>query len=251
MKRLRILLIPLLSVCLGFCASSQKKLEKEHENDPQYQYEKAVISMNYGLLDEAIRNLNQAIALDETHYKSYNLLGLAYLKKGKLEEAAKAYKKCLKFRPQMAEAHFRLGYIYEQKGSLDEAITEYKRAYTLDKNPQASMNIAEIYFKQEKLKQALEYAQKSLQEKSSAGAYNLQGVLFNKLGKYLEAIESFQKAIEINPKNNFIKVNLGIAYFNNENYKKAQTLFKKILPNIKDPNLKDRVHKYIDMLEEK
>ncbi|MBS3818846.1 tetratricopeptide repeat protein [bacterium] len=251
MKNFKLLLIIFISLNLCFCASSQKKLEKQKEKDPQYQYKKAVIAMKYGLLDEAIRNLTRALTLDESHYQSYNLLGLAYLKKGKFEEAAQAYRKRLQFQPQSAEAHFNLGYIYEKRGSMDKAVTHYKKAFTLDKNPKASLNIAEIYFKQEKLKEALGYVRKSIQEKSSAGAYNLQGVLLNKMGKYPQAIESFKKAKEINPQNNFIKVNLGMAYFNNQDYEQARALFKKMLPQIKDSKLKDRVQKYIERLEEK
>jgi len=37
------------------CSTSEQKLAAQHERDPQYQYEKAVVCMNAGLADEALK----------------------------------------------------------------------------------------------------------------------------------------------------------------------------------------------------
>jgi ABC-type transporter lipoprotein component MlaA len=46
----------LAAACFGlaFCATAQKKPKVDNEKDPQYQYEKAIIAMKYGLPDLVI-----------------------------------------------------------------------------------------------------------------------------------------------------------------------------------------------------
>ena len=78
----------LLITALGLaCVTAEQKRAAERERDPQYQYEKAVVCMNAGLSDEALKYLAQALTLDPSHYQSYNLRGLAYLMKSQLPEA--------------------------------------------------------------------------------------------------------------------------------------------------------------------
>lgn len=251
-KLLKIIIILGLSGTLSFCVSSQKKIQQEKENDPQYNYEKAVVAWNYGLPERALEFLNQAISLDKTHFKSYRLLGLIHFKKGNLEEALSAYQKALEINPESSKLHCDLGIVYEKMGNLNKAEEHFRKAYSLDQNPEASFNLAKIYFQNEKLEEALNYVQSSIQEDiRSASAYNLQGVILNKLGRYPQAIQSFKNALRFEPQNYFFKLNLGIAYFNNEQYGKAEHLFKKLLSQIKEPQLKQRVSKYLEMLKER
>ena len=56
MKPAKFLLLLAISLCLTFCATVQTKKDQENEKDPQYQYEKAVIAMQYELMDEAIKH---------------------------------------------------------------------------------------------------------------------------------------------------------------------------------------------------
>lgn len=252
MKLERILLLLAISLSLAFCASSQTKTARKNEKDPQYQYEKAVVAMNYGLVDEAIKYLEQAISLDPTHYESYNLLGLAYFKRKNFNEAASAYQKCLELRPDLSEVHNNLGFVYQEMNFLDKAEEEYKKAYSIDSNFKASFNLAKIYFGQDKLELALDYVQKSIQKNSrSLTAYNLQGVILNKIGRYPEAIESFQNALKIAPDDIITSINLGIAYINNRDFDMARKLFEKILPLVQDQTLKDKINEYLKIIKEK
>ena len=74
------------AVMIGGCAAPGAKGGKAPaaggENDPQYQVEKGVIALRYGLTDEAIRYGDLAIALDAGHFNAWNLLGSAYYTKG-------------------------------------------------------------------------------------------------------------------------------------------------------------------------
>lgn len=252
MKFQKILLLLTVSLFLTFCATTQSKKELENENNPQYQYEKAVIAMKYELVDEAIKYLNQALSLDPDHYQSYNLLGLAHFKKGNFFQAASAYEKCIELRPDQPEVHNSLGFVYQELDFLDKAEEEYKKAYSIDENFNASFSLAKLYFGQNKLELALDHVQKSIQKNSSsAAAYNLQGVILNKVGRPLEAIMSFQSALKISPDDIIIKVNLGIAYINNRDFDKARVLLEKILPLVKDQTLKDKINEYLKIIKER
>jgi tetratricopeptide (TPR) repeat protein len=244
----------LLAICLSFafCATVQTKKERENEKDPQYQYEKAVIAVRYELLDEAIKYLNQALALDPNHYQSYNLLGLVHFKKQNYFQAASAYEKCLELQPGQAEVHNNLGFVYQQLELLEKAEAEYQKSYSIDENFNAGFSLAKLYFGQNKLELALDYVQKSIQKNNrSAAAYNLQGVILNKMNRPLEAIMSFKTALDISPNDIIIGVNLGIAYINKREFDKARILLEKILPLVKDQTLKDKINEYLKLIKER
>lgn len=245
----KILLFSAFSLHLTFCASTQNKAARNTEKDPQYQYEKAVVAMRYDLIDQAIEYLNQALALDPGHYQSYNLLGLAYFKKKNYVDAASAFEKCLELKPDVSEVHVNLGVIYEELGEKDKAEEEYKKASAIDGNPNAGFNLAKFYYGQNKLDQALDYVRESIQKKNGpAAAYNLQGVILNQMGRYAEALESFQYALRLSPNDLSLNVNLGIAYINNKEFGKARELLEKILPSIQDQALKDKVIEYLKLI---
>lgn len=252
MKLERIFLLSALSLILAFCASSQNKKARENEKSAQYQYEKAIVAMKYGLVDEGIKYLNQALSLNPDHYQSYDLLGLAYFKKQNLTEAASAYQKFLELQPDVSEVHNKLGFVYKEMGFLDKAEEEYKKAYSIDGNYEASFNLAKLYLEQNKLELALDYAQNSIQKNTrSSIAYNLQGVILNKMARYPEAIRSFQSALSIVPDDVVTNVNLGIAYINNKEFDKARLLLEKILPLVKDQTLKDKINEYLNLIKER
>jgi tetratricopeptide (TPR) repeat protein len=250
MKSNKILLILVLSLILACCATQAKKIQKK-ENDAQYEYEKAVLTMNYGLVDEAIKYLNRALSLNPNHHLSYYLLGLAYVKKQSLAEAEAAIQKCLELKPDFSEAHISLGEIYEDTSKLDKAEDEYKKAYAVAQNYSTSFHLAMLYYGRGKLDQALEYVQKAIQKDSrSIQAYNLQGVILNKLGRYPESIQSFQSVLKIDPNYAVASVNLAIAYINNKNFDKARELLEKTLPTVQDQKLKEKIQEYLEKIKE-
>lgn len=248
-------LLPLtlvVSIFLAYCASTQAKKARENELNPQYQYEKAVVAWNYGLADEAVKYLDRALALNPGHYDSWNLLGLVHFKKENYNEAEAAYLKCVDLRPEDSEALNNLGFVYQKKGFPDKAEEKYMKAYAIDGNANASFNLAKLYFTQDKLEQALDYAQKSTQKNDrSAPAFNLQGVILNKIGRSSEAIASFQTAVKLNPKDMVTRVNLGVALINNREFESARKLFENILPHVQDQALKDKINEYLELIKER
>ena len=247
------LLLGALCLVFIFCAATESQKARENENDPQYQYQKGVVALRYGFEDEAIKYLNQAIALDPKYFQSYKLLGLIYFQKKNFEQAAEAFQKCLEIKPDLVDVHNQLGRVYWEMGRAGKAEEEFKKAFALDGNPGASYNLAEIYFKQEKLELALDYIQKCLLKKGEwAKAYNLEGVILNKMGRFSEAIQSFKKAVQISANEAdeaVYSLNLSVAYINNKEYEKARSLLENLLPQVKDEMIKAKIKEYLKMIK--
>ena len=250
MKRLKIGLMAAILLGTIFCAPSQKKIALDKENDPQYQYEKAVLAMQYGLPDEALKYVDQALSLDPRHFQSLSLQGLIQLKKGNYAESAAAFEKCLEIRTDVADTHNYLGQAYQNLGQKDRAEEEFQKAYALNGNVYAAYNLAQINYEKKSLEPALDYVEKALQgSKKEAAFFNLKGIILNQLGRYPEAVPSFLAGLALMPGDVNMNVNLGITYVNNKQPDKARETFEKVLPLIKDQALIKRVKDYLDAIK--
>ncbi len=234
----------------GSVEAQKKKQTKPNDKDPQYQYEKGVIALNYGLPDEAIRYGNLAVTLDPNHYGGWSLLGNAYYRKGAYADAAAAYEKAVALRPDLAEAHTNLGLSYLETGALDKAEAELKKGATGKKNAIASFTLAKLYFKQGRNDEALAEVQESIAvDGRNAGAYNLKGVILNQLERFAEAAGSFQAGLVLAPKDTNLQVNLGIAWLNAGDPEKARSVLEKVLPQIENPAVKAKVEEALKTIK--
>ncbi len=91
---------------------------------------------------------------------------------------------------------------------------------------------AEAYFAQERYVDALKVYQKILAGPPSNNAVNARAysgtcLIYENFGQYEQALESCQKAIQINPKDPELYYRLGIVYGRGGNYQKAQENFLK------------------------
>jgi len=240
-----------LTLAIAGCASTQKKAAKDPERDPQNQYEKAVISVRYGLEDEALRYLDLALSLDPAHAPSLLLLGNVQFRKTNYSAAAEAFQKYLELRPNDSEAHTSLGLTYGQLGLADKSESEYLASLAIDGNAGAGFGLAKLYYEQNKLEPALEHIQKAIQKNAkSAAYYNLQGVILNQMHRYADALPSFQTALQYAPDDIYVSINLGIAYINIKETAKARELFEKILPKVQDEELRAKINEYLKLTKE-
>jgi len=234
---------------LASCASSQKKIEMKREKDPQFQYEKAVVCMQYGMTNEAFKYLNQALALDPGHYLAHNLMGLAFMIKRDLPNAAQSFQKSIEVNPDFSEARNNLGTALEESGDAAKAEAAYLKSIEIDQNYNASYNLAKLYFVQKKFDLALQYVQLSLQKYGrSVLAWNFQGLVYESRENMSEAIASFQQALKIAPGETNVSFNLGLAYYKTGEMVKAKDILEKILPLAKTEELKARIRELLKLI---
>jgi tetratricopeptide (TPR) repeat protein len=256
MKNRRTLVI---LVCLGLlsCASttSQKKIEKAREKDPQYQYNIGLFYLNSNNVDEAIKYLNKALALNPRHFQSLNALGLAYSMRGNLQEAVNLYQKCLQIAPDFTEAHNNLGTVYQELGFPDRAEEEFKKVvedqnYTHKELPY--YNLARLYFTKQEFEKAHACVNNAIKLNNRfALAYNLLGLILEGQNNLYGALESYKMAVKIVPDDVNFNFNLGAAYFKTDDLGRAAEVLEKIAPQVTDLDMKEKLNSYLKAIKEK
>ena len=206
--------------------------------------------MNYDLIDEAVKYLQQALSLDPSHFPSHFLLGVAYVKKENWIEARKFLEESIRLKPNEPDPHSYLVSVYQNLGLIEEVIEEHKKIYALEKNFNSSFTLANYYFEKNELQAALEYIREAvLQNSQSASAFNMWGVILSKLGRYPEAIMSFQNALRIDSNYVIAGINLGVAYINTKELDNARQILTKFLSITQDQALKDKIKEYLDAIK--
>ncbi|MCP4215962.1 MAG: tetratricopeptide repeat protein [bacterium] len=159
----------------------------------------------------------------------------------KFQESLDMYVKCRELQPQLYKIGTSIGTCYLELKQYDEAVKEYQ--VVLDKmkaeNPDLTGNVdaaqvyscmGEVYMRQDKFADAEKYFKLSIEiDKSDyALAYNVAEILFV-AGKTDDAIKYYEMAIEIKPDWANTYKQLGYAYLNKGDTKKAVETFKKFM----------------------
>jgi tetratricopeptide (TPR) repeat protein len=163
-----------------------------------------------------------------------------HLKRNKLDKALSECKTALKLNPNSAIVHNCLGELYDEMGRLEEAILHYQKAIHINpKYEDAWENMLSVeseledWFKESKVKKkldkALDYAnsgafKKALEEckkakpllPSLAMAYNYLGLIMQTADQIELAIDSYLKAIQVNPRFFAARENLASARIRGE-----------------------------------
>lgn len=249
--------IIIVAFCLHFivCASSNKSFQHKREEDPRYQYNMGLFYLNNGNPDEAIKCLNKSLQKDPNAFLTHNAMGLAYLMKHELEKAVQYFKKTLQINPKFTEAHNYLGTTYQEMGLLDEAEKEYRLAiadleYKSKELP--FYNLARLSLLKDELEEALSYVDRALEyNKNLVMAYNLKGIILERMEKLEEAIESYKAGLKFAPDDMDLQFNLAVAHFKNNEMDEAKTIFEKLALQTPDPEMKAKINEYLSMINKK
>jgi Flp pilus assembly protein TadD len=87
-----------------------------------------------GQYQEAIFELNEAVAMAPSFSPAHNLMGKSYAMLGKLEEAASSFNKVIALTPQLAEGYKNLGYVHLLQGDRGNAEKMLSKALSIDPN---------------------------------------------------------------------------------------------------------------------
>jgi len=247
-KRLGLLMIVILII--SACVSAEKKLALAREKDPQYQFDKAAVCLQYNLgVDEAIKYIDQALALNPRHTASLNLRGLTLMMKSRIPAAIAALETCVQIDPSFSEAWNNLATAYDQNNQKDKAIQAWEKAFAVDQNYNAGYNLAKDAYEKSKYDSALEWIQKSIVKfPKSLLSYNLQGLIYEAMERFNDAIDSYQQAMKIAPAELNVQFNLAMVYYKKKDYVNSREILNKILPQVKDESLKSRVQEMLKRL---
>ncbi len=153
-----------------------------------------------GDVDEAIRLLLKAVQIDSGFYKAWVNLGLAWERKGNLQEAEHCYEQAIRCQPSWFPlAHYNLAGIYLKRGKLDAALSQCDAAISADpKFARAYLRKGTILAQQKRFSEAIALFERALKlEPEMAMAYNNLGLAYQAMGRLTEARNAFQKAIDL------------------------------------------------------
>lgn len=191
-----------------------------------------------GAYDEAISQLQRALAVDSESMFAYNMLATIFLQtaesdRSKLKLAELVTDNALKINPDYPQIYLTRGLIKLRAQNVSGALAEFRKAVGLDPGlVDAQMNIAAISLSVRAYQQAEGAFQQVLKKEPNNLDANIgMGVAVRGQKRYDEAETWYKKAGSLDPKNCAISYNMGILYQDykggEDNMKKAQDFFNK------------------------
>jgi superkiller protein 3 len=153
------------------------------------------------------------------------MLGVIFMQQSKLEDAAAALRRAIEVKPDYPEAHFALGTVMQQQGNFAGAVAALRQALVYAPNaPEIHNSLGNALQKTGDVESARAEFQEAarlnkIKSNQQAAMFAMNtGLAKLKEGKLDEAIEGFQKAVELDPINAQAYYNLAKAF-----QKKGQT----------------------------
>lgn len=166
-----------------------------------------------GKIDDGIKELDRAIAVCPKMAALHFLKGYAMDKKGKYQDAAHQYGLAIKINDQIPGYYCRRAVSHANYGNTNEAMADISAAEKLlpTYDDIASARTMVIQKQQGYGKAGKAIAEGLKANPNSADLWQGQGFDFYNRGQYAQAIESFNKALEINPGYGLAHLGIGMA----------------------------------------
>jgi tetratricopeptide (TPR) repeat protein len=187
--------------------------------------------------DDALKALEQLMAMDRSNTDLYLMLAAIYEAQEKYDEAIDAVKEGLTLDEKNINLRFRLGVLLDKAGRKEACIQEMQQLLKIDPDNADALNyIGYTYAEQGvRLDEALLLIQKALKLKPDGGYIidSLGWVYFQK-GEYEKALETLLKAAALAGEDPTVQEHLGDAHFKLKQYQKALQSYEKAL-SLKHP----------------
>ena len=170
-------------------------------SNPTIQHDLGLACLEVGQAPDAIAALQRAVASNPRYADAFFRLGIALEKMGDVGGAIVAYDRATELQPFLTEAWFRAGSLVETLGHREEAIACFRRAAaTGGKTSFGRLGKVRALLAEDRNQEAELVLRKTLaHDPKNAMAHDLLGSLLSEFGRFGEAHESFQRAIEIAP----------------------------------------------------
>ena len=216
----------------------------------RYYFEKAMISESHAMLANhfllAIRlkqrkflelnyyHLNSSeIGIPEHDLRVFIQKGLIYRENKEWELSEKMFRKALGLKPGCANILYYLALLETSKNEKDKAVEFLKESFSSDsffiKSGLLLINLLCSLQRFDEADNYLDELRKIKLPSIQSQTYLRKGILFVSQNKVESSIEEFQKAIKIDPHNAEAHSRLGLSYFYQQEYQKAQGEFKEAM----------------------
>jgi tetratricopeptide (TPR) repeat protein len=170
-------------------------------SNPIIHHDLGLACLEVGRIQEAIAALQRAVTSDPRYADAYFRLGIALETQGNVRGAIVAYHRATELLPCLSEAWFRVGALVYTLGHRDEAISCFRQASaTGGKNTFGRLGKARALLTDGRNQEAEQVLRKTLaRDPTDAMAHDLLGTLLSEFGRFDEARECFQRAIDLAP----------------------------------------------------
>lgn len=154
--------------------------------------------------DEAIQLLRGLSQSQPDLIPAHFLLGAAYERTGRQDEAATQFRRVIELDPEYHAALNYLGYLYAERGEhLDEALALVRRAVALDPDNGSYVDsLGWTYFQLGQREQARDYLERAARlEPKDGTVHEHLGDVYVALGQTEKAREVYRRAVELGDKN--------------------------------------------------
>ncbi len=150
---------------------------------------------------DSLTLLERAVAKDSTKFDSLYKLGVLYMDRERMPEAAKVLAKADRVRPGDLKVLVNLGVVHDAQGKAAEAQGYYQRALVSAPGDSVAMcRLASSHYATGQYDVALKYLRDLIRLKPrSHCAYFTMGVAFADAGIYRDAIRMWRKVVELAP----------------------------------------------------
>ena len=183
--------------------------------------------------EHAEKNVEKALALNDSIDLAHSLLGWIYLFKRKHDEAIKAGERAVELNPNGAEAHASLAFILILSDKIELAIKLLKRAFRLNPIPQSGFYVilAEAYRSNGQYEKAIELCEKTLSgNPDNLSAYLVLAASYSSLNRIEDARKAVEEILRIQP-------GFSLEYYSNTIPFKNQEMFDKYINALRKAGL--------------
>jgi len=154
---------------------------------------------------EAAVHFRKALRFRPDYHRLHHNLGIALAQQGDLDGAIKHFTKVVELKPQKSSAHHNLGQAFFSKGEISGAIKHYRESLRLKpNNPGSLTGLSWILATSEKSEfrngaEAVRLAKRAceLTNYRNPETLNILAAAYAETGRFTEAVEIAQKAIEL------------------------------------------------------
>ena len=181
--------------------------------------------------DEAIVQLQDALALRPNYWDGYFNLGIAYDKLGRETEAEPYFRKALSLNPNNPDIYLNLGEMLRRQGHLAEAESLFRQGLKIEPDNEAlCINLGGMLFQSGRADEAISLYEQAVavSPKFAQLQYNLGTVLLQ-TGDVPKAADHLATAVELDPKLAPAHASLGVALARGRHFPEAIDEFQAAL----------------------
>lgn len=211
------------------------------------------IQLSRGNYDEAIKHINDALALNPKFSLAYIGRAIAYESKGDLDRAVADYNEAIRFNPTDAGGYAMRALAFNAKGEIDKAMIDCREAVKLEPRLWLAYNArAQVYYKKAEYDEAYADLVKAIElNPKDPMAYNIMASWLSThpdaaMRDGRKAVGYAHRACELSGWKNFAFIDtLAAAYAENGNFKEAVKWATRALEsNPADQGFRERLSLY-------